>query len=109
MAHLKPSNFNNKSCFLGIAKVLILILLFGSLKSAIKWTVAFFLGIMKDGAAHSELLLRFNTPIIINLLTSVFIVSSCILGIGKGLVWIWLNIVVYFKDKIRVQSNKILK
>ena len=51
-----------------------------------KWSVPLFLGIIKVGAAHSEwFLLFFNTPMFVNLLTSVYRVSSCILGIGKGL------------------------
>ena len=46
-----------------------------------KRTVAFILGIIKVGAAHLELFLRFNKPIFTNLITSVFKVSSRILGI----------------------------
>ena len=39
------------------------------------------------GAAHLESFLRYNTPMFVNLYTSVFRVSLCILGIGKDLVW----------------------
>ena len=82
---MKLSNFNNKSYILGIGKGFLLIILLSSLKSEMKRTVPFLLVIIKVGAAHLELFLRFNTPMFINLLTSVFRVSSCILGIGKGL------------------------
>ena len=50
-----------------------------------KRTVPFFLGIIKVGAFHPKLFLHFNTPMFINLLTSIFSVSLCSLGIGKGL------------------------
>ena len=66
MAYLKPSNFNDKSCILGIGKGFLLILLFSSLKSEMKRTVPNFLGIIKVGAAHMELVLRLivqNVPI----------------------------------------------
>ena len=88
MAYLKRSNFNNKSYILGIGRCFLLILLFISLKSEMKRTAPFVLGIIKVGAAHLELFLRFDTPIFINLLNSEFRASSCILGIGirKGLV-----------------------
>ena len=72
--------FRNRKGFL-------LILLLSSLKSETKRTVLFFLGIIKVGAAHSELVFRFNIPMLINLLTSIFSVFSCIIGIGKGFAW----------------------
>ena len=52
-----------------------------------KGTVPFFLGIIKVEASQLELFLRLNTPMFINLLTSVFRVSPYILGIGKCLAW----------------------
>ena len=85
VAHSIPSNFSNKSCILGIGKGFLLIFLLSSLKSEIKQTIAFILGVIKVGAAHLELILHFYTPMFINLLTIVFRVSSCILGIEK--VW----------------------
>ena len=85
VAYLKPSSFNNKSCILGIGNGLRLIRLFSSLKSEIKRTVPFFFGIINVGAAHSELFIRFKTPILTSRSTSFFKVSSCIRGIGKGL------------------------
>ena len=81
--YLKPSNFKKKSCILAVGKVFLLIILFSSLESELKRTVPFFLGIIKVGAARLELFLRFNTPIFINLLTSIFRVSLCILEIIK--------------------------
>ena len=87
VAYLKRSNFNSKSCILRIGKGFLLIILLNSQKSEMTRTVAFFLGIIKVGAARLELFLPFNTPMFINLLTSVFRVSLCILGIGKGLAW----------------------
>ena len=87
VAYLEPSNFSNKSCILGIEKGFLLILLLSSLKSEMKRTVPFISGIIKVGATYLILFLRFNTPIFINLLTFVFKVSLCILGIGKGLAW----------------------
>ena len=52
-----------------------------------KQIVPFFLGIIKIGATYLGLLLRFNTLMFIDLLTSNLKVSLFILGIGKGLVW----------------------
>ena len=45
--------------------------LLNSLKSEMKQTVPLFLEIMKVGASHLDLFLRFNTSMFINLLTSV--------------------------------------
>ena len=42
---------------------------------------------MTVGATGLELFLQFNTPIFINMLTSVLRVSLWILGIGNGLAW----------------------
>ena len=52
-----------------------------------KWNVPFFIGIIKVGTAHLKLVFGFNIPMFINQLPSVFRVSSCILGIRKGLAW----------------------
>ena len=79
-AYLEPSSFKSKSCILGIGNGFLLIFLFSFLKSEMKRTVPFFLGIIIVGAAHSELFLRFKTPITY-LLISVIRVSSCAFGI----------------------------
>ena len=50
-----------------------------------KQTVPFLLGVINVGTTHSELFLRFNTPMFAHLLTSILRVSSCIFGIGNGL------------------------
>ena len=85
VATLKPSYFDYKYCILGIGKGILLILLFSSLKSEMKRTVLYFLGMIKVGASHLDLFLRFDTTIFINVVTSVLRVSLCILGIGKDL------------------------
>ena len=54
-AYLKPSSFKNTSCILGIGNGFLLILLLSFLKSEMKQTVPFFLGIINVGAAYSEL------------------------------------------------------
>ena len=72
----KPSNFNNKSSILGIGNDLLLMCVFSSIKSDMNLTVPFFLGIIKVGAAHSELLISFKTPIFTKRSTSFFNVSS---------------------------------
>ena len=59
----------SKFVFFGFGKVVLLIILFSSLKSKIKQIVSLFLGIIKVRAAHPELFLGFNTPILINLST----------------------------------------
>ena len=87
VVYLKCSNFNDKSYIFGIGKGFLLILLLSSLKSEMKQTVPFFWGITNLEASNLELFSRFTTAIFINLLTSVLRVSSCILGIGKGLAW----------------------
>ena len=83
---MKPSSFKSKSCIFGIGDSLLLIL-FKSLKSEMKQTVPFLLGVINVGAAHSELFLYFETPLFTNLLISVFRVSSWIFGIENGLAW----------------------
>ena len=61
------------------------ILLLSSLKSDIKWTLPFFLGIINVGAAHCELCLLFIKPMFTNLFSSVVRVSSCTFGIENDL------------------------
>ena len=117
----------NLEC-LGIGKSLLLILLFSCLKSEMKRTVSLFLDIIKVGASNLELFFCFNTPIFINLLTSVFRVSLCILRIEKGLAWYGLpsskssifyskpvqlpnvpsNISSYFVKKFRIKDCSLL-
>ena len=84
---MKPSTFKSKSCILGIGNGFPLILLFSCLKSEMKLKAPFFLGIINVGASHSELFLRFKSPVDTNLLTSVFRVSLCTFGIGNSLAW----------------------
>ena len=79
-AYLKPSSFKSKSCILGIGNGFLLILLLSSLKSEMKRTVTFFLGIKNIDAAHSELLVFLKTSMFTNLRTSV-------LKAGIGLAW----------------------
>ena len=74
-------------CILGIGNGFLFILLFSSLKSEMKQIVPFFLGIINVGASHSKLFIGLKTPMLTNLLTSVYRVSSCIFGIGNGLAW----------------------
>ena len=52
VAYLNPSNFNNKSCILGVGTGFLSIHLLSSLKSEMKQIVPFFLGIIKVGAVH---------------------------------------------------------
>ena len=59
-AYLKPSSFKSKACILGIGNGFLIIVIFKSLKSEMKWSVPFFLGIINVGAIHSELYLRFK-------------------------------------------------
>ena len=61
---------------LGFGKGSLSILLFSSLKSKIILTIPFILGIIKIGAADWELLISFNTLVLINLLTSFLRVGS---------------------------------
>ena len=73
--YLKPSCFKYKFCILGIENGFLLTLSLRSLKLETKQTVPFFLGIINAGAPHSDLFLRFKTPIFTNLSTSVLRVS----------------------------------
>ena len=54
VAKVKPSNSCNPVLILGIGNGFLTSLLFTSLKSSIIRTVLFFLGIMNDGDAHSD-------------------------------------------------------
>ena len=83
-AYSKSFSFKSKYCILGIGNGLLLILLLSSIKSEMKQTVQFFLGIINVRAIHSELFLHFKTPMHTYLLPSVFRVSSCTFGIGNG-------------------------
>jgi hypothetical protein len=62
-------------------------LLFTSQKSLKKHTVLSFLGIMKDGEAHSDAGCHSNTTSLHNLSTSLMMVSLWIFGTGKA--WPW--------------------
>ena len=79
--HIKPSY---KSRILEIVEVILVILLFNYLKSELKQTIPYLFRIIKVGDSHLELFLRFGTPILLNLVTTVFGDSLCILGIGNG-------------------------
>ena len=72
------------SSLLGIEKGFVFILYFSFLKYEIRQIVSFFLVIINVGPAHSESSLFFYTLSFIYLLSSVFRVSSSI--IGKGIV-----------------------
>ena len=101
MGCLKPSNLNNKSCILGIGKGFLSNLIFNSLKSEMKQTLPFFLGIIKVEAAHLALFLLLSTSLLIHLLTSVFRLSLCILRIKNRLIWYGLatstSLILYSK------------
>ena len=77
--YLKASSFKTKSYLIGNGFLLILL---SSLKSEMKQTVPFFLGIINVGIYDS-----FETPIFTYLLASVLRVSLSIFGIGNGFVW----------------------
>ena len=94
VAYLIPSNYNNKSCILGIGKGFLLIILFTDTKSEMKRSVPFVLEIIKNGASYLELFLRFNTPMFINLLTFVFSFFCVFLELEKvwhSMVWFLLK------------------
>ena len=66
-AYLKISSLKSKFYILEIVNGFLLILLLSLPKSEMKQTVPFFLIIVNVGAAHSELLLPFKTPMFTNL------------------------------------------
>ena len=61
--------------------------LFTSLKSLTTRTVLSFLGMMNVGDDHSESSCHLSTPKSHSLCTSLFVISMCFLGMGKGLPW----------------------
>jgi hypothetical protein len=71
----------------GIGKGVLFNLLLTSWKSLKKHSVLSFLGIMKDGKAHSDASCLSNTPRLHNLSTSFMMVSLWIFGAGKA--WPW--------------------
>jgi hypothetical protein len=71
----------------GIGKGFLTNLVFTSQKSLKKHTDLSFLGIMKDGKAHSDAGCLSNTPSVHNLSTSFMMVSLWIFGTGKA--WPW--------------------
>jgi hypothetical protein len=71
----------------GIGKGFPTNLLFTFQKSLQKHTVLSFLGVMKDGKAHSDAGCLSNTPSWHNLSTSFMIVSLWIFGTGKAQPW----------------------
>jgi hypothetical protein len=72
---------------LGIGKGFLTNLLFTSQKSLKKHTVLSFLGIMKDGKAHSDAGCLSNTPSWHSLSTSFMMVSLWTFGTGKAQPW----------------------
>jgi hypothetical protein len=72
---------------LGIGKGFLTNLLFTSQKSLKKHMILSFLGIMKDGKAHSDAGCLSNTPSLYNLSTSFMMVSLQTFGTGKA--WPW--------------------
>ena len=81
--YLRPSSFESLSCILRIGNGFLSILLLNSLKSDMKQTGPFFLGIINVCKAQSELFLRFKAPMFTNLLIAFFRVSTCAFGIGN--------------------------
>ncbi len=82
-----PSMSCNTVLIFGIGKGFLTNLLFTSQKSLKKHTVLSFLGIMKDGKAHSDAGCLSNTPSLHNLSTSFMMVSLWIFGNGKARPW----------------------
>jgi hypothetical protein len=71
----------------GIGKGVLTNLLFTYQKSLKKHMVLSFLGIMKDGKAHSDAGCLSNTPSLHKLSTSFMMVSLWIFGTGKARPW----------------------
>ncbi len=84
---MNPSISYKTALIFGIGKGVLTNLLFTSQKSLKKRMVLTFLGIMKDGEAHSDAGCLSNTPSLHNLSTSFMIVSLWIFGTGKA--WPW--------------------
>jgi hypothetical protein len=73
--------------FLGLETVFLLTSYLLPKKSLKKRMVLSFLGIMKDGKAHSDAGCLLNTPSLHNLSTSLMMVSLWIFGTGKAQQW----------------------
>ena len=73
------------SCIKGKGNGFRFIFLFNPRKSEMNSIVLFFLGIAKEGHAHSENFIGDSTPCSTNLVSSSFIVSFNDYGIRKGL------------------------
>jgi hypothetical protein len=73
--------------FLGLERVFLLTSYLLPKKLLKKHTVLSFLGIMKDGKAHSDTGCLSNTPQLHNLSTSLMMVSLWIFGTGKAQPW----------------------
>ena len=108
---MKPPNFKSKSCILGKGNGILLVLLLSSLKSEMKQTFSFFLGIINVGTAYSELFSCFKAPMFTNLLTSFLRVYLCTFGIGNGFACCYwaptqyqYNILMYHQTCIHVSS-----
>jgi hypothetical protein len=87
VAKENPSISCNTVLIFGIGKGFLTNLLFTSQKSLKKHTVLSFLGIIKDGKAHSDAGYLSNTPSLHNLSTSFMMVSLWIFGTGKARPW----------------------
>ena len=87
VACAKPSDFCSESCAFGSGNGFLLILLFNSQKSERNHTHLFFFGLINVGAAHSDLLIFCNTPILQSHSHSFLVASSGGFGIGKGFAW----------------------
>ena len=73
------------SCIKGKGYGFLFIFLFNPRKSEMNRIILFFLGIAREGHAHSEGFIGNNTPSSTNLATSFFIVAFSECGIRKGL------------------------
>jgi hypothetical protein len=87
VAKENPSISCKTVLILGIGKGVLTNLLFTFQKSLKKHTVLSFLGIIKDGEAHSDAGCLSYTPRLHNLSTSFMMVSLWIFGTGKA--WPW--------------------
>jgi hypothetical protein len=84
VAKVNPSNSCMTMLIFGIGKGFLTHLLFTSQKLLKKHMVLSFLGIMKDGKAHSDVGCLSNTPSLHNLSTSLMMVSLWIFETGKA-------------------------
>ncbi len=87
VAKENPSVSCKTMLIFGIGKGVLTNLLFASQKSLKKQTVLNFLGVMKDGDAHSDAGCLSNTPSLHNLSTIFMMVSLWIFGTGKAQPW----------------------